>query len=50
MSQDIHTHLEKLKAELEKLEPAVKHLQKADENATVLIASLTNIQIGRAHV
>jgi predicted nucleic acid-binding Zn-ribbon protein len=43
MSQDIHTHLEKLKAELEKLEPAVKHLQKADENATVLIASLTNI-------
>lgn len=43
MSQDIHTHLEKLKTELNKLEPAVKHLQKADENATALIASLSNI-------
>ena len=43
MSQDIHTHLEKLKTELSKLEPAVKHLQKADENATTLIASLSNI-------
>ena len=43
MSQDIHTHLEKLKTELNKLEPAVKHLQKADENATVLIASLSSI-------
>ena len=43
MSQDIHTHLEKLKTELNKLEPAVKHLQKADENATALISSLTNI-------
>jgi len=43
MNQDIHTHLEKLKTELTKLEPAVKHLQKADENATALVASLTNI-------
>lgn len=43
MSQDIHTHLEKLKTELNKLEPAVKHLQKADENATALITSLSNI-------
>lgn len=43
MSQDIHTHLEKLKTELSKLEPAVKHLQQADGNATALIASLTNI-------
>lgn len=43
MSQDIHTHLEKLKTELNKLEPAVKHLQKADENATALISSLSNI-------
>jgi chromosome segregation ATPase len=43
MNQDIHTHLEKLKVELNKLEPAVKHLQKADENATALITSLTNI-------
>ena len=43
MSQDIHTHLEKLKTELNKLEPAVKHLQKADENATALVATLNNI-------
>jgi len=43
MSQDIHTHLEKLKTELSKLEPAVKHLQQADGNATALITSLTNI-------
>jgi uncharacterized phage infection (PIP) family protein YhgE len=43
MNQDIHSHLEKLKTELNKLEPAVKHLQKADENATALIATLTNI-------
>jgi uncharacterized phage infection (PIP) family protein YhgE len=43
MSQDIHKHLEKLKTELEKLEPAVKHLQKADENATALLITLTNI-------
>lgn len=42
MNQDIHTHLEKLKTELNKLEPAVKHLQKADENATALISSLSN--------
>ena len=27
MNQDIHSHLEKLKTELNKLEPAVKHLQ-----------------------
>ena len=43
MNQDIHSHLEKLKTELNKLEPAVMHLQKADENATALIASLANI-------
>ncbi|TRZ66615.1 hypothetical protein D4R20_00285 [bacterium] len=43
MNQDIHTHLEKLKTELNKLEPAVKHLQKADENATALVNTLTNI-------
>lgn len=43
MNQDIHTHLEKLKTELNKLEPAVKHLQKADENATALISSLSNV-------
>ncbi len=43
MSQDIHTHLQKLKTELTKLEPAVKHLQKADENATTLISAVNNI-------
>lgn len=43
MSQDIHTHLEKLKTELNKLEPAVKHLQQADENATTLISAVSNI-------
>jgi uncharacterized phage infection (PIP) family protein YhgE len=43
MNQDIHTHLEKLKIELDKLEPAIKHLQKADENATALVDTLTNI-------
>lgn len=43
MNQDINTHLEKLKNELEKLEPAVKHLQKADENATALITAMNNI-------
>jgi len=44
MNQDIHTHLEKLKTELSKLDPAIKHLQKADENATALISTLNNIQ------
>jgi len=44
MNQDIHTHLEKLKTELSKLEPAIMHLQKADENATALISTLYNIQ------
>lgn len=44
MSQDIHTHLEKLKTELSKLEPAVKHLQTVDENTTNLIESLWNAQ------
>lgn len=39
MNQDIHTHLEKLKTELNKLEPAVTHLQKADET----VKSLQNI-------
>lgn len=43
MSQDIHTHLEKLKTELNKLEPAVKHLQQADENATALISAVNTI-------
>lgn len=43
MSQDIHTHLEKLKSELNKLEPAVKHLQQADENATALISAVSTI-------
>jgi len=37
MNQDIHSHLEKLKTELNKLEPAVKHLQDADKNTTSLI-------------
>lgn len=44
MNQDIHSHLELLKTELEKLEPAVKHLQKADEKATTLVTSFNNIQ------
>lgn len=44
MNPDIHTHLEKLKTELSKLEPAVKHLQKADENATALITALNSLQ------
>lgn len=43
MNQDIHSHLEKLKVELNKLEPAVKHLQKADENATALISAVSTI-------
>ena len=43
MSQDIHLHLEKLKTELSKLEPAVKHLQQADVNATELISTISNI-------
>jgi len=43
MSQNIHTHLEKLKTELNKLEPAVKHLQQADENATALISAISTI-------
>lgn len=44
MNQDIHSHLEKLKVELNKLEPAVKHLQKADENAAALISIFSSIQ------
>lgn len=43
MNQEVHIHLEKLKSELSKLEPAVKHLQKADENATALVSALSNI-------
>ncbi len=43
MNQNIHTHLEKLKVELDRLEPAVKHLQKADENATALINTFSTI-------
>lgn len=43
MNQDIHSHLEKLKVELNKLEPAVKHLQKADEDATALISAVSII-------
>lgn len=43
MNQDIHSHLEKLKVELNKLEPAVKHLQKADEDATALISAVSTI-------
>jgi len=43
MNQDIHSHLEKLKVELNKLEPAVKHLQKADENAAALISAVSTI-------
>lgn len=43
MNQEIHSHLEKLKVELNKLEPAVKHLQKADENATELISAVSAI-------
>lgn len=43
MNQDIHSHLEKLKVELNKLEPAVKHLQKADENATALFSAVSTI-------
>lgn len=43
MNQDIHSHLEKLKVELNKLEPAVKHLQTADENATALINAVSTI-------
>src|SRR5690349_20715643 len=43
MNHDIHTHLEKLKTELDKLEPAVKHLQLVDGNATALVNTLTNI-------
>ena len=38
MNQNIQTHLEKLKTELSKLEPAVKHLQYADKNTTILIS------------
>lgn len=37
MNQDIHTHLEKLKGELDKLSPAIQHLQKADENTTAVV-------------
>ena len=44
MNQDIHSHLEKLKVELNKLEPAVRHLQKADENATALFSAVSTIQ------
>ncbi|MBI5220189.1 MAG: hypothetical protein HY958_14775 [Bacteroidia bacterium] len=39
MNQNILTHLEKLKEELGKLEPAVTHLQKADDS----VKSLQNI-------
>ena len=45
MNQDIHSHLEKLKVELNKLEPNVRHLQKADENATAnLFSAVSTIQ------
>ncbi len=43
MNQDIHSHLEKLKVELNKLEPAIKHLQTADENVTALINAVSTI-------
>jgi hypothetical protein len=43
MNQNIHTHLEKLKTELDKLEPAVRHLQQADKNATELVEAFGNI-------
>jgi len=37
MSHDIHTQLEKLKTELSKLEPAVTHLDKANESVQSLL-------------
>ncbi|MCS6807530.1 MAG: hypothetical protein RML40_01470 [Bacteroidota bacterium] len=43
MNQEVHMYLEKLKVELGRLEPAVKHLQRADENVSALVASFTNI-------
>lgn len=43
MNQDIHTHLEKLKGELEKLSPAIQHLQKADENTSAVVAAAKNL-------
>lgn len=43
MNQDIHSHLEKLKVELNKLEPAVKHLQLADKNTTTLVNAVNEI-------
>ncbi len=45
MSQDIHTHLEKLKTELNKLEPAVKHLQDADRNTATLISLVDKLTL-----
>lgn len=39
MNQDIHTHLEKLKGELDKLSPAIQHLQKADENTNAVVTA-----------
>jgi ABC-type transporter Mla subunit MlaD len=43
MNQDIHTHLEKLKGELEKLSPAIQHLQKADENTSAVVTAAKNL-------
>lgn len=43
MNQDIHTHLEKLKGELDKLSPAIQHLQKADENTSAVVAAAKNL-------
>lgn len=43
MNKDIHTHLEKLKNELDKLSPAIAHLQLADENTTALVSAVKKI-------
>lgn len=43
MNKDIHTHLEKLKNELDKLSPAIMHLQQADENSTALVSAAKRI-------
>jgi uncharacterized protein YukE len=43
MTQDIHQHLEKLKTELQKLAPAVKLLQTAEQNSTALVGLVNDI-------
>ena len=43
MNKDIHTYLEKLKNELDKLSPAIVHLQQADQDTIALVSAAKRI-------